>query len=251
MNDKICHIDMGSSNKDSIFEKMKSVWGQYSIYHIFNMPKHDYIDTYECLAETLGVIRTCHPVNDKSTKFSKSRDIKYNSKIPHFFASNTRQPLHTDYAYYEKSEAPNWLMLYCIKPSEYGGITDILSLDTLKKVMKIYNPKLLKDIESDVVWKYNGVDGDKIHTKPILDNECISWNYWQIKKELNNSSIMQISEEFFRFLEDIIVQGRIFDFSKKWKCGDCIIFKDTANLHGRSSFLGDRWLKDHAFYYKK
>jgi hypothetical protein len=242
---------MKNLNKDLIFKKLENEWGTYSAYHIFNMPKHDYRITYENLAERLGIVRTCHPVNDKSTKFSNSRDIKYDPDVPHFFASNTRQPLHTDYAYYEKSEAPDWLMIYCVKPSEYGGVTDLLSLSTLKEVLKKYNPKLLKDIKIEVVWKYNGEDGDKIHIKPILDNDEINWNYWQIKKELNNDFTMQTTEEFFRFLEDIIVQGRIFDFSKKWKSGDCIIFKDTAFLHGRSSFLGDRWLKDHAFYEKK
>ena len=29
------------------------------------------------------------------------------------------------------------------------------------------------------------------------------------------------------------------------------IFNDKYNLHGRDAFLGDRWLKDHAFYNKK
>ena len=46
---------------------------------------------YENIAESLiGKIRLCHPVNDKSTKFSKSRDIKPNPRLYHYTA-NTRQ----------------------------------------------------------------------------------------------------------------------------------------------------------------
>jgi alpha-ketoglutarate-dependent taurine dioxygenase len=251
MKEKICHIDMKNVSACSVVDKVRGVWGKHDIYHIFNMSEHDYRVTYENLAQALGSIRLCHPVNNKNTKFSNSRDIKYDPNIPHFFASNTRQPLHTDYAYYESAESPDWLMLYCLKPSKYGGTTDILTLDTLKEVMRTYNPKLLKDIEIDIVWSYNGLDGDKIHTKPILDNDKINWNYWQIKKDLNSDSAMKIREEFFRFLEEIITEARIYDFSKKWQSGDCVIFRDSTNLHGRSAFLGDRWLKDHAFYENK
>lgn len=251
ISEKICNIDMSTSKGKTSLEVMSDVWGKYEIYNIFNVSEDNFIENYKDMANSLGRIRLCHPVNDKSTKFSDSRDIKYDPNIPHFFASNSRQPLHTDYAYYEKSKSPDWLMLYCISPSEYGGITDILSLETLKSVMKKYDEKLLKKIEIEVKWHYKGVDGEVIHKKPILDSDGINWNYWQIKKEINTPEVIGIANEFFDFLENKIVQSRIFDFSKKWNRGDCIIFKDKTNLHGRSSFLGDRWLKDHAFFSNK
>ena len=61
---------------------------------------------------------------------------------------------------------------------------------------------------------------------------------------------MEIREEFFKFLEQMIVAGSIYDFSKIWKRGDVMIFNDKKILHGRDSFLGDRWLKDHAVFAK-
>tara|TARA_R100001079_G_scaffold49605_2_gene25242 strand:- start:2396 stop:3175 length:780 start_codon:yes stop_codon:yes gene_type:complete len=247
---KICTIDMSKSSK-SILEELQPVWGKFKAYHIENVNTKDFEKEYEEAAEKLGEIRLCHPVNDKSTEFSKSRDIKYNPEIYHYFASNTRQPLHTDYAYYHETESPDWLMLYCMQPSEYGGKTHLLSTESLISILKKYNPKLLEDIKVDVTWKYNGKDGDKIHKKPILEGHKINWNYWQIKEELNTPEVMKIREEFFTFLEKVIVDGCMYDFSKIWKPGDCIIFNDKFTLHGRDAFLGQRWLKDHAFYSKQ
>jgi len=246
-NDIICHLDMSKTQQD-IYETVDQVWGDYTVYHIFNVQTTDYIDMYEKLAEHLGTIRTCHPVNNKSTIFSKSRDIKPDPNLYHYFASTTRQPLHTDYAYYETSESPDWLMLYCMQPSDFGGQTHLLSIKKLVYILDKYNPELLEKIKVDINWKYNGVDGDKIHTKPLYDGQFINWNYWQIKEELNNKAAMDIRQEFFDFLENVVVAGNIYDFSKSWNTGDCIIFSDRRILHGRDAFLGDRWLKDHAFF---
>ena len=247
MSKLIYNLDMNIAT-GTIKEEILKVWGGYQAYNIFNVSDEDYEKQYEELAEALGTIRLCHPVNDKTTKFSKSRDVKYDPTIYHYFASNTRQPLHTDYSYYEKNESPDWLMLYCKYPSEYGGMTHLLSTNTLKQILEKYNSDLLKRIQINVHWKYTGEDGDKLHVKPIFDGEQINWNYWQIKEEFNNDQVMQVREEFFRFLEDVIVDGAMYDFSKTWKSGDCIIFNDKYTLHGRDAFLGDRWLKDHAFY---
>lgn len=246
----LCHIDMSKSKLD-LKSRIDEVWGEYMAYHIFNVPKMDIEKTYEILAESLGTIRLCHSVNDKSTKFSKSRDIKPNPKLYHYFSSTTRQPLHTDYAYYESSEAPEWLMLYCMNVSEYGGKTHLLSAKTLNKILQKYNPSLLEKIKININWKYTGNDGDKLHSKPLYDGKYINWNYWQIKEKHNSKETMKIREEFFNFLENVIVDGCIYDFSKTWNTGDCIIFNDRLMLHGRDAFLGnERWLKDHAFYPK-
>jgi alpha-ketoglutarate-dependent taurine dioxygenase len=247
----VCHIDM-SNCSNSLKEEIDDVWGNYTAYHIFNVDKQDYEQLYEELAEHLGELRVCHSANDKTTKFSKSRDIKHNPSLYHYFASNTRQPLHTDCAYYEESESPDWLMLYCMDVSEFGGMTHLLSVDTLKYILKKYNPDLLEKIKVDVTWEYLGNDGSKVHKKPIFDGKKINWNYYQIKEKLNDSTVMDIRQEFFDFLENFIVAGGIYDFSKKWKPGDCIIFSDQFTLHARDAFLGnDRWLKDHVFFGRK
>ncbi|MBG30304.1 MAG: hypothetical protein CMI31_09935 [Opitutae bacterium] len=250
----VCHLDVTKIQEytqKSLKDILLSVWNQFMVYHFFNVPEIDYVQEYEELAEEVGTIRLCHPVNNKSTKFSKSRDIKPNPDLYHYFSSTTRQPLHTDYAYYREDECPDWLMLYCVYPSEVGGKTSILSTKTLDRILTKYNPDLLEKIHTHVTWKYTGKDGDKIHEKFIYDGKFINWNYWQIKEELNDESTMEIREEFFRFLEDVIVSGGMYDILKEWNPRDCLIFNDHLNLHGRNAFLGDRWLKDHAFYGEK
>tara|TARA_Y100001970_G_scaffold76688_1_gene97355 strand:- start:52766 stop:53527 length:762 start_codon:yes stop_codon:yes gene_type:complete len=243
-------LDMKNLKENDLIQKVKSAWGDcYTIYYIFNVSKEiDWVLMYENLASTLGEIRTCHPVNNKETKFSKSRDIKYEAGVNHYFASNIRQPLHNDYAYYESSQAPDWLMLYCLEKPDFGGKTHILSLKTLVKILNSYNPELLEKIKIDVTWKYNGQDGDKIHKKPIYNGQFINWNYWQINHNLNDKAVVEVKEEFFSFLENVIVGGSMYDHSVDWAEGDCIIFNDKVNLHCRDAFLGNRWLKDHAFF---
>tara|TARA_R110000822_G_scaffold30315_4_gene88391 strand:- start:9619 stop:10368 length:750 start_codon:yes stop_codon:yes gene_type:complete len=246
MNKIICHIDMSKSKLD-LKSRIDKVWGKYVAYHIHNVPQQDYKVLYDKLSEYLGYVDERISVNG-SPEVSKSRDIKYNPELYHYFASNTRQPLHTDYAYYEELNTPDWLMLYCMDVSEFGGMTHLLSVKTLKNILKKYNPDLLKKIEIDINWKYTGKGKDIIHTRSLFDGEKINWNYWQIKEELNTPEVMNIRQEFFDFMENIIEAGSIYDFSKKWKKGDCIIFNDHHCLHGRDAFLGNnRWLKDLAF----
>ena len=135
--------------------------------------------------------------------------------------------------------------------AEFGGKTHILSNKTLVYILEKYEPSLLKAIHTDVVWKYLGKDGEKIHTRPIYDGTFINWNYFQIKEELNTPEVMKIRQDFFDFLEKFMVGGSIYDLSKTWNVGDCIIFNDKLCLHARNAFLGNnRWLKDHAVYNK-
>ena len=238
----------GSLGLNFIVDKMQESFGQHLFYHIYNVPETDYVQFYEKLASDLGPIRGLHPVNDKTKKFSISRDIKPDPSLYHYYASNTRQPLHTDYAYYPEENAADWLMLYCLLPSEYGGRTHLLSSLSLTEILLKFKPDLLEKLQTEIVWSYEGVDGDKIHKRPILDNGKINWNYWQIKNDLNPTTSIEIRDEFFKFLEEMIVSGGIYDFTKIWKKGDAIIFNDKYSLHGRDAFLGERWLKDHAFF---
>jgi hypothetical protein len=127
-------------------------------------------------------------------------------------------------------------------------MTHVLTSETLTDIMKKFQPELLKKLSIEIAWKYTGIDGDKTHVKHILKDKRINWNYWQIKDDLNTEQAMKIRGEFFDFLEKVIVDGAIYDFSKQWNKGDCLLINDHYCLHSRDAFLGDRWLKDHVFF---
>ena len=241
----------GSRGIDYIVGTIKKCWHDIYAFNVTNVSRCNYVKFYQELASNLGTIKKAHPVNDKTKSFEISRDIKPVKELNHYYCSDTRQPLHSDFAYYPLSKAPDWLILYCLEPSRYGGMTHLLSTRTLTRIMREFKPDLLDKLNHDVTWLYTGIDGDCEHKRPILRDEMINWNYWQIKDECNDKITIEIRNEFFDFLEKIIVEGSIYDFSKTWKEGDAIIFNDRRFLHGRDAFLGDRWLKDHAIFSDK
>lgn len=220
----------------------------FDMFRVTNVRTSDAIGFYEELASRIGKIRSCNAVNDEEAVYSKSRDIKPSASARHFYASNTRQPLHTDYAYYPAELSPEWLMLYCIQPSEYGGRTQLISVEVLCKILNKYNPKLLKSLDVLVTWRFKEQGREVIHEKPILHDGKINWNYWQIDEELNPQSVINVKQDFFEFLEKVVEDGRMQEVSHQWSSNDCLIFNDQRVLHGRSAFLGQRWLKDHALY---
>ena len=162
----ICHIDVNSIIKyydmlddnytnilNIIIDKIKLIWHNFLIINIYNLPKiiknnNDSISNfYNSIMKNFGKIKECLPVNN-AKKFSKSisRDIKYVKNSKHFFSSNNRQPLHNDYAYYPKEISPDWLLLYCLIPSEFGGYTSLVTVKYLKIILHKYDNELYKKI---------------------------------------------------------------------------------------------------------
>lgn len=258
---EICHIDINKLLKinnniydfDFIVDKIKLVWGFFLNYNIHNLPKlllkndNDIFEFYNNLMKNLGSLCICHPVNDKTTKFSYSRDIKFNPGTNRFFTSNNRQPLHNDFAYYPYDISPDWILLMSLQQCEYGGFTSIVNVKLLTTILEKYDKKLLDEIsDCSIAYKYEDIKrGNIVNNKKLLINDnIINWNYFQIKREFNNESIMQVRNKFYEFLEKVITDGQIVTYRKKWNRGDALLSNDHLNLHQRSSFLGSRWLKD-------
>jgi alpha-ketoglutarate-dependent taurine dioxygenase len=72
-----------------------------------------------------------------------------------------------------------------------------------------------------------------------------------LKDNLNDEDTILLKNEFQKFLEEFITGGKISDIHKNWKRGDCVIFNDHLIMHERSSFHGNRHLKDLAFFNRK
>ena len=265
----ICHINIEkiqnylnysySNNEinELVIKKVSLVFGSFLIYHIYNLPKNlsenTIIQIYNILGSSIGTPISCLPVNDISVSKTLSRDIKYDplAKTLHFYSSNSRQPLHNDYSHYPIDLSPDWLMLFCLEPSEYGGITSLITNKKIKEIMSKYEPELLEKIDNHKI-NYLYIEDEKenvIHTKKLFNqiNNMSNWNYFQIYKEYNDEYTMSIRENYSNFLNKNITEGRISTISKNWKKGDCVIFNDHFVMHERSSFYGSRHLKDMHF----
>jgi hypothetical protein len=259
----ICHININKIAKylniefdnEIIINKIISLINNFYIYNIFNLP--DNLNTYKIdmfyknIFNKIGILTIQHPVNnDINTTKQLQRDIKYdkNAKTLHFYNSNNRQPLHNDFAYYPYEYRPDLLLLYSLEQSEYGGITSFITVKTLKNIIYKYNNDLYTKLDTFINYKYidNDISEIIIHKKKIIDIEKneINWNYFQIYNELNDIETLNFKEDFFIFLEKYITDGNITDINKKWSRGDAIIINDSNVLHQRSSFLGNRHLKD-------
>jgi hypothetical protein len=265
----ICHINIeklhhylynkfSNFNIDNfILSKVSLVFGSFLIYHIYNLPQgiseNSIIEIYKQLGNSIGIPISCLPVNDISVSKTFSRDIKYDplAKDLHFYSSNSRQPWHNDYSHYPIEISPDWLMLFCLEPSEYGGITSLITNNKLKEILRKYEPELLEKIDKhNVNYLYIQKEPENIvHTKKLFDqkNNISNWNYFQIYKEYNDEYTMALREKYSIFLNKNITEGKISTLSKKWKKGDCIIFNDHFVMHERSSFYGARHLKDMHF----
>jgi hypothetical protein len=258
----ICHINILNIQeylkitcmpiKDLLKEKFLLVFGNFLIYHIHNFPDNisdsDINNMYNYIGNNIGNPISCLPVNDKNVSKTISRDIKYDafSKTLHFYTSNSRQPLHNDYSHYPTEISPDWLILYCLNPSEYGGFTSLITNKTLKDIMIKYEPELLEKINHEINYLYIREEGNIIHKKILFDkiNNISNWNFFQIYNDYNNKITLDIREQFSIFLNKHITEGMISTLTKKWKKGDCVIFNDHFVMHERSSFYGSRHLKD-------
>lgn len=241
------YVVCGAEGVDGLVEQITECWDDAEIFDISGITVENIQEFYEQVASRLGVIRAGYSANNLDTKFALSRDIKPTTAAEHFFSATTRQPLHTDMAYVPADEAGDWLILYCMQPSDFGGNTRAITVKTLREIMSTYAPDLLADIQIDVMWKYEKEDGAIVHSKPILAGDSINWNYWQIDREANDPDVLETCRRFFDFLEAKIENGNIYDYSKRWAVGDALLINEKKALHGRDAFLGDRWLKDHIF----
>ncbi len=158
-------------------------------------------------------------------------DIKYpwHQESKSFSHSNTRQPLHTDGSYEAKS--PNISYFFCLEEPLYGGSTIFVSLEDLKNYISLHDSDLLNKLQNTIVTHYKGND---YKVRPILQENRLTWNYFRCES-------CKLRDEFHDFLEKYVVDGNLYE-SVKLKVGEALFFKDEEMLHGRTAFLGSRWL---------
>ena len=76
--------------------------------------------------------------------------------------------------------------------------------------------------------------GNDSKQKPILCNNKLTWNYYRCEP-------CKLRDDFHHFLENYVVGGELTDGIALLP-GEALFFKDEDILHGRTSFIGRRWL---------
>ena len=155
--------------------------------------------------------------------------------------SKTRQPLHSDSAWF--SDPAEMVFLAVERQAETGGETTIYTLERLLNDLEKEDNTLLSDLQS-VEVKINKEISGKYHNKTtIIKNEdSIYWNYYRTEKK--EKTIKLMCDKFFNFLEKKERTNSVEIF--RAESSDIICFNDTKLLHGRLKFKarkkGDRLL---------
>lgn len=238
----IKHVDYFDTIKNNIIELVN----QNKVVVIQNLPEHIDLDIfYKDLGETLGLLfrKDVDPINKKIIHDSWTTirfDERYiNQTYKH---SNKHQPLHTDYC--NASIELDLVLLICKKAADFGGATVFYDSSDLVKLLKKFKPNLFEQMQMKTV-----IFGKQ--PSPIFQNSTkilsfddlgpiINWNYAVISEE-NSQEVIEMCEEFHDFLEEnIFLSGETISISLKER--DAVIMNDQRILHGRNSFLGDRFL---------
>lgn len=158
-------------------------------------------------------------------------DIKYTPEITNSFRhANCAQPLHTDGSY--ESAAPDISFFYCIEKARYGGSTIFVDRHTLLKCLEIYDANLLRELQTHQLLFSKGNDSKR---RLIIGENHLNWNYYRVEHN-------ELTEKFHLFLQKVIVDGGIYE-PVNLRPNEAIFFWDERVLHGRTSYLGKRWLR--------
>lgn len=228
------YIDKIIFNYDlDISEKLINLLKYKKVIHCVNEQNELNFDYYKNLANKIGKLAL---MEEDLTTGNKNGNYFTDIKYPVSFTSssyshsNTRQPLHTDGSY--ESNSPSITFFGCLKKANYGGATIFIENDFLVEVLKFYDKNLLHELLKTKVVFYKGND---FKNNFIIDrNNLLNWNYHRCDN-------IPLTEKFHKFLEDIVIKGGLVD-QIILNEGDALFFKDNMVLHGRNSFLGERWL---------
>tara|TARA_S200000501_G_scaffold371159_1_gene413691 strand:- start:7975 stop:8727 length:753 start_codon:yes stop_codon:yes gene_type:complete len=155
--------------------------------------------------------------------------------------SKTRQPLHSDSAWF--SEPAEMVFLAVERQAKTGGETTIYTLERLLNDLEKEDNTLLSDLQSVKVKINKEISGKYHNETTIIKNEdSIYWNYYRTEKKEKTTKLM--CDKFFNFLEKKERTNSVEIL--RGESSDIICFNDTKLLHGRLKFKarkkGDRLL---------
>lgn len=217
---------------------------KYKVIHLKLVPNKDLFKFYRDLFAKLG---ECVPMDEDVATGNKTGyawiSIKYDPVFPMSYRhSDKRQPLHTDGSY--ESNAPDINFFFCVEKAQIGGATTFIDSRDLVRYLEVYDKVLLQEIKNTPVKFSKGTDS-KI--RPIIiadgDDYRLTWNSFRVDDDPGFCS------KFNDFLEHKIVDGGVLT-PIVLEPGEAVFFNDELVLHGRNSFIGNRFLYKGGFKWK-
>lgn len=160
-------------------------------------------------------------------------EISYQpDKAAAYAYSNTRQPLHTDNAWFADPAEINFFIMQ--KQAKSGGEQTIYLLSRLVEDLAVEQPALFSDLCNIPVIIKKG-DNDYFNHTPIIvlgQEPRVFWNYYRTEKP--TPEIQSMCDAFFQYLEKKESTSSV----ERLRCetGGCFSFNDLKMLHGRTAF---------------
>ena len=175
-----------------------------------------------------------HFDSDSHVKLADWWEISYQPERASSYAySKTRQPLHSDNAWFSDPAEINLFLM--AKQAKSGGNQTIYTLTRLLEDLASDEPGLLDELLNTQVVIRKGEGFGKNVTTILVSKgntpRCY-WNYYRTDK--SDPSINKMCNRFFRFLEKQESTTSV----TRLHCatGDCMAFNDSLILHGRDAF---------------
>lgn len=214
---------------------IKNMLKSTKVIHVTNVDAKNVHEFYEDACKIIGEVS---PMEEDLVTGNKTQrlwtDIKYLPTMSNSFShSNTRQPLHTDGAY--ERNAPNISMFYCIEQAIFGGATVFIDGEVLYEFIKEDRPEMLYRLQSIPVLFSKGNDSKE---KTIFNSNKWTWNYYRASCQYDYNLV----KDFHDLLETRIINSGIL-YNINLKNNEALFFQDEKVIHGRNTFVGNRWLK--------
>lgn len=170
--------------------------------------------------------------------------VRYDASIKNAYrSSNNPQPLHTDGSY--QNESPDLTFMYCITNAAEGGETIFISAEKIVALLEKEDPTLLNQLKSTpICFAREFANGENQKVRPIIDYNddgriILSWNYYRISPTVTGEARV-MCEQFHEFLQSHVV-GTDHVSPIKLKPGEGVIWRDERLLHGRNSFVANKY----------
>jgi len=163
-------------------------------------------------------------------------EISYQPELATSYSfSNTRHPLHTDYAWWIDGADIDFDAMK--KQAKSGGEQMFYPSKRLVDDLASKDSVLLNDLMTTTVRISKGDKKDFNETTIIrkIDRSPgyrLAWNYYRTERTTNE--INDMCEAFFKFLEKQEATNSVF--TVRCETGDCLALADANLLHGRLAF---------------